>query len=208
MSRNTICTICQHEKRAEIELLLAGCQRKGDQACEQSTGTLRRPSVVRIAKRFDVGRMALQRHWRNHVAPEQRTALVAGPGVDLVQAATFAAENGVALHEYVERSAVQFYSKSLQALAAGREHAAATLYARFLEGARLLAQLNGDLRRGSSSVVNNIAILQSPLMADLQAMLVQRLEAFPDARASVLEGLEELSRRATPPAPVPMVAHG
>lgn len=209
MTRNTVCTICQHPKRAEIELLLAGCHRKSEGAKGESTGTLRRPSIVRIARRFDVGRMALQRHFRNHVPREQQAALIAGPGVDLVQAAVFAAEKGVGLYDAVEKSSMHFYAQSLQALMAGRETSASIMYGRFLDAVRLLAQLKGDLQRGSSTVTNNIAILQSPLMADLQAMLVQRLEPFPDARASVLEGLEELSRRALPsPAPVLEGTHG
>ncbi|MHB1814155.1 MAG: hypothetical protein ACYCUE_04910 [Steroidobacteraceae bacterium] len=207
----SVCTICCHDKRAEIELLLAGCARKDNQSSVDSVGTLRRPSIVRIAKRFGVGRMALQRHWRRHVPQDRQTALIAGPGVDLAAAAVFAAEAGVGLYDAVEQSAMRFYARSLLALQAGRETPASTLYARFLDAVRLLAQLKGDLQRGGAVVTNNIAILQSPLMADLQRLLVERLEPFPDARASVLEGLEELSRRSLPaPAPVQTVeaAHG
>jgi hypothetical protein len=79
---------------------------------------------------------------------------------------------------------------------------------RLLDCLRLTASLTGELSKAGASITNNIAILQSPLMADLQSMLIRTLAPFPDARAAVLSGLEELSRRALQEAPLPAIEHG
>jgi hypothetical protein len=65
------------------------------------------------------------------------------------------------------------------------------------------------MSKATASVTNNIAIMSSPLMADLQSMLVRTLQPFPEARAAVLSGLEELSARtlAHTPAPLLIEAH-
>jgi hypothetical protein len=207
------CTVCNHPQRAEIERLLAACRRRADDGeARKSAGTLRAPSIKRIAKRYGVGRMALQRHWRNHVPAEQRASLIAGPTTDLVTAAVFASERGASLYDQIEKSAERLLVASFAALAAGREHGASILYGRFLESVRLLAQLSGDLRRGSTTVTTNIAVFESPVMTDLKLGLIEWLDPFPEARGAVFEGLEALARRWMQPAPpvleVAKVANG
>lgn len=74
---------------------------------------------------------------------------------------------------------------------------------RLLDCLRLTAQLSGELSKAGASITNNIAILQSPLMADLQVMLIRTLQPYPEARTAVIAGLEALSARALQSAPVP-----
>ena len=42
-------------------------------------------------------------------------------------------------------------------------------------------------------------------MADLQTMLIRTLQPFPEARAAVLNGLEELSARVLQQTPAPLL---
>ncbi len=173
------CTICLHPQRYRMEILLV-------------SGVGRRA----VAKQFSVSADAVWRHSKVHISEEQRAQLLGGP-VKLRELADKAAEEGLSLLQYVDmvRSAVlrHFFAAG----EAGDMQTVGVLSTRLAELFRLQGQFTGDLSRATANVTNNIAILSSPLMADLQVMLIQRLQPFPDARAAVLAGLEELSARAT-----------
>src|ERR1700722_17644323 len=57
------CTVCRHPERARLEVLLAG------------GGASHRA----VAKRFNLSRHAVDRHWMNHVTDERKACLVFGP---------------------------------------------------------------------------------------------------------------------------------
>jgi hypothetical protein len=175
---NHKCTICGHARRYEIELALV-------------SGV----SCRAIGRKYAVSRDAAWRHLRNHVPPERRAELVAGP-LKPAELAERAADEGLTLLEYVAMVRNSLMARFLAASEADDRQGTALIAGRLLDCLRLTAQLSGELSKAGASITNNIAILQSPLMADLQSMLIRTLAPFPTAKEAVLGGLEELSARA------------
>jgi hypothetical protein len=172
------CTVCAHAQRYEIELALV-------------SGV----SCRAVGQKYSVSLDAAWRHLRNHVPPERRAELVAGP-LKPAELAQRAVDEGLSLLQYLSMVRNALMARFLAASEADDRSGTAMVAGRLLECLRLLAQLSGELTKTTASITNNTLILQSPLMADLQAMLVTRLRPYPEASRAVLEGLKELSARA------------
>jgi hypothetical protein len=73
-------------------------------------------------------------------------------------------------------------------------HRTAVLAGRAVEVLREIGRLTGELSKISTlNVTNNTAILiGSPMFVRLEEMLLTRLRAYPEALASVVDGLREL----------------
>jgi hypothetical protein len=168
------CKICQSPERFRIELLLV-------------SGAGRRA----VAKKFGVSADAVWRHGRLHISQEQRLQLLAGP-VKLRELADRAAEEGLSLLEYIGmvRSAVlrQFFAAG----EANDRQGVALLTGRLTELFRLQGHFSGQISSATSTVTNNTLIMGSPIMADIEQVLLERLRPYPDAAQSVFEGLEQL----------------
>jgi hypothetical protein len=177
------CRVCTHPERVRIELQgLSGV------------------SHVVIAKKFSTGdqplsRYSIDRHFLRHMTEQRRAQLVAGP-MKLAELVERANAEGHTLIDYLAMLRSSLSQQYLACAEAGDSQGAAILAARLLETLRMGAQLNGDLTRAAGAVTNNTLILGSPIMADLQAMLIARLRPFPEAARAVMEGLEQLSARA------------
>lgn len=187
------CSICNHQSRYRIELALVG-------------GASREA----VGKRFNVSSDAAGRHLRNHVSAERRAELVAGP-MRPVELAQRAADEGMSLLDYASIVRQTLMARFLAASEVNDRNGTALLAARLLECLRLIAQLSGELSRAGATVTNNnLLILNSPLMSDLQSMLIERLTPWPEASKAVIEGLRQLSDRAlqqiTPRRPDPLPA--
>jgi hypothetical protein len=187
---NQKCTICGHAQRYQVELALV-------------SGV----SCRAVARKYSVSRDAAWRHLKNHVPPERRAELVAGP-LKPAELAERAADEGMTLLEHLSMVRNSLMARFLAASEADDRQGTALVAGRLLDCLRLTASLTGELSKAGASITTNIAILQSPLMADLQSMLIRTLAPFPDAREAVLGGLEELSRRAMQEAPLPAIEHG
>jgi hypothetical protein len=185
---NRKCTICAHEQRYQIELALV-------------SGV----SCRAVARKYSVSRDSAWRHLKNHVPSERRAELVAGP-LKPAELAQRAADEGMTLLEYVAMVRNSLMARFLAASEADDRQGTALVAGRLLDCLRLTAQLSGELSKAGASITNNIAILQSPLVADLQVMLIRTLAPFPEARAAVLAGLEELSQRALQQSTAPALA--
>src|SRR5260370_5372244 len=70
------CQVCKHEERCRIELLRAGGA-----------------SLDSLAKKFNVDRDSIWRHWNRHVSAEMKAGYLAGP-VQLQDLAAKAADTG------------------------------------------------------------------------------------------------------------------
>ncbi len=116
-----------------------------------------------------------------------------------------AAEEGLGLLEYLAMIRSALLTQFFAATESSDRNGAAIVSGRLLETIRITAQLSGELARPGATITNNTLILSSPLMADLQQMLIQRLRPYPDAARAVLEGLRELSDRALGNAPLPAI---
>jgi hypothetical protein len=172
--RSGRCKICQHPERFRIELALV-------------SGVGRRA----LARKFAVSGDAIWRHGRAHMSEEQRTQLLAGP-VKLREMADRAAEEGLSLLEYISMVRSAVLRAFFAAGEANDRGGVALLAGRLSELFRLQGQFSGQLAGAASTVTNNTLILSSPIMADVEQVLLERLRPFPDAAHAVFEGLEQL----------------
>jgi hypothetical protein len=156
-------------------------------------------STRAVAKKYDVSRDAAWRHLTNHVPPERRAQLVAGP-MKLGELAEKATAENSSLIDYVNVVRSTLVARFLAVSEAGDNQNTGLLAGRLTEVLRLQAGLTGELSKATSSITNNVAIINSPFMADVQSMLLRTLAAFPEARTAVVRGLEELAQRTMPDA--------
>ena len=177
------CKVCLHPDRYRIEMdLVAGV------------------SNAAVGRKYGVSKDSCWRHVQNHLPSERRAALVAGP-LRLSELADKANAENVALVDYIALVRAALLSRFLAANEADDRQGTGLLAGRLTEVLRLQAQVTGELSNATAGITNNTLILNSPFVADLQSMLLRTLAPHPEARAAVIQGLEELSRRAIPDGP-------
>lgn len=93
---STQCTICQHPKREEIEDAL-----------------VRRVPMRRIARRYDVSKSAVGRHFRSHVAEELLEMM--RERVEAQRAAKFGLSPALAERLRIERERAETLRRKLEA---------------------------------------------------------------------------------------------
>lgn len=181
--RRVQCTICCHEQRHRIELaLVSGASREA------------------IGRKFDVSPDAAGRHNRNHITDERRAQLVAGP-LRLHELAEKAQEADLALVDYLSMLRSSLFEQYLQAAEVGDRNGFTTIAGRLTDVLRLEGQVSGEIAKATSCVTNNTVVFSSPIMADIEQVLVERLKPHPEALRSVFEGIEALrSQRLGTPA--------
>ena len=177
------CTVCHHPERHRIELLrLAGT-----------------PTDTIVERYPELGRDAVYRHMANHVDAETKAAMVAD--VPLSELAERAVKEGGSLLDH-------FSVVRLTVMAAMQRAAAVNDYAGTAALAKRATEINREIGRLSGELLNSTPIanftqtnvfMGAPIMARLEAMLVERLGPFPDALRAVLDGLADLDGHTTPP---------
>ncbi|HEV2700462.1 MAG TPA: hypothetical protein VGV09_02440, partial [Steroidobacteraceae bacterium] len=170
--------VCTHAQRYEIELALVS----GVSHCA-------------LGKKYGVSHDSVQRHAKNHVSADRRAQLVAGP-MKPAELAQKASEKSATLLDHAEIVRNSLMLRFLAAAEADDRTGSAMVAGRVIEALRFIAQLTGEITKASATITNNTLIINSPFMADLQGMLARKLAPFPEARAAVLAGLEDLSRKA------------
>jgi Trp operon repressor len=177
---NGRCRVCQHAQRARIELLIAG-------------GASQRS----VALRFGLSIFATQRHWSNgHVSDERKAQLVAGPGVKLAELANRAADENISILDSLTLIKSMLFAQFMYASECHDLQGSAQISSKLLEALRMQARLTGQLSQAGASVTNNTLIMQSPEVAEIQAVLIRTLQPFPEARQAVMAALQELDARA------------
>jgi hypothetical protein len=169
------CTICQHEKRHEIEMLrAAGC------------------SLDSIAGKCGAHRDAIWRHWTKHVTNDVKSQYLAD--IPIAEIAERAAKEGGSLLSYLSlvRSAV--FQQLLLAGSVNDSNRVATLAGRATEVLREIGRVTGELSSIGSLTVHNSAtvFVNSPAYAKLETMLLDKLRDHPAALREVVAGLREL----------------
>jgi hypothetical protein len=175
------CLVCAHKDRVRIEASrVAGC------------------SLNSLAKKFGCSRDSIFRHCRDHLSEDQRAQYVLE--VPLKDLAARASEEGVSVVEYLSIVRTTLLREFQLAAAAHDKNATAILAGKLTEVLRVLGSITGEILKAPaiSNVVNTINFTASPVFLDLQQMLIRRLAAYPEATASVLEGLRELENRSVP----------
>jgi UDP-N-acetylenolpyruvoylglucosamine reductase len=172
--KTTRCAICRHIDRRRIEMSVVGGA-----------------SVASVAKKFTVHHMALHRHMGRHVDSETKINLIAGP-IELHELAERAAAEGMSLLDYLVIIRSTLMNLLVTAAGCGDRTGSAMLAGRVIECLREIGKLTGELHNITHSVTNNTLIMESPIIADLQASILGALREFPEARARVLSEMQRM----------------
>src|SRR5664279_1956588 len=164
------CQICRHEERWRIELLRAGGA-----------------SLDSLATKFKVDRDAIWRHWNRHVSAEMKAGYLAGP-VQLQELAAKAAETGGSVLDHLHAVRTVLMGHLANATEAGDGRGAAYIAGRLTATLETIAKISGELcdlaRSTTYNITNNVALVESPAFAKVQAAILRALAEHPDARGA------------------------
>lgn len=184
--RSSICTVCRHPERVRLEAdRLIGVHLKD------------------CAKEFGLSVAAISRHMRYHVDDETKAEVMAD--VPLQEIAKRAAKEGMSLLDYYGIIRGTVFRQLIAAGSINDRPAVAVLAGRAVGILESIGKLTGELRQlAPQNVVNNTAIfVASPIFAELQSMLIERLAPHPAALAAVIDGLHALEAKAAPEGTAP-----
>jgi hypothetical protein len=183
--RLSTCTVCRHPEKWRIELLRAGGA-----------------GIDALAAKFGVSRDAIFRHWHAHVTDAMKAGYLCGPS-EMANLADKAALEGDCVLDYLRLCRTALTSQLAAASEAGDPRTAAYVAGQLTKTLETIGKITGELgelARSSINITNNnIAIMNSPQFATLQATLLRALAPFPDARSAVVLALRDLDAE---PAPV------
>jgi hypothetical protein len=181
------CTVCRHEDKWRIELLLA-------------SGA----SVESLARKFGLSGDAVSRHWRNHVSDQDKTGHLAGIA-NLDQLAAKAAETGSSVLDYLKIARNTLLTQLSVTQMAGDARVVGYLTGQLVRVLEVIGRLSGELVDVAAkhvTITNVNMIAQHPAFMQLQAITLKALQPHPEARAAVARAyLDEANApRATPAA--------
>lgn len=182
------CQVCQHPERWRVELLKAGGA-----------------SLDSLAKKFELSRDAIDRHWHRHVSAELKAGYLAGP-VQLQDLAAKAAEQGGSVLDHLHAVRVILMGHLASVTEAGDGRAAAYIAGRLTSTLETIARVSGELgdlaRSTTYNITNNVAVLtEHPAFMRVQATILRALAEHPAARADVVRALRDLDAENAPTAP-------
>lgn len=171
------CTICQHDRRHQLEL-----------------GLVHHVPARVLAVRFGVSKDALHRHRRNHLTPTQAAALLAAqkPSVVDLEALQASESEGLLANLVAQRARLQGFSE--MALDLGDVKAAVAVERSVTANLELVSKLLGMLVQRHE--VRSTSILISPDYLALRAAIVKALQPFPEAARAVGAALHALEAKA------------
>jgi hypothetical protein len=168
------CSVCSHRELAQIDTALA-----------------RGVAAPAIARRFKLGTDSIYRHGRNHLPPQLRARLIAGPDLDIDLDRLKETESQSLLGNLVA-----LRHRLFAALDAAEEFGDGMMLTRVSSqlhaNLELTGKLLGDL--GVGSTTNNVLI--QPQYVELRVALVQALASYPEARQAVAGVLHQLEHKA------------
>jgi hypothetical protein len=169
------CKCCQHRERAAIDLAVA-----------------RGVSTAAVGKRYGISTDSVYRHRRNHLPPQLRAKLIAGPEIDLDLDRLHETESQSLLANLVALRHRLFASLDV-AEECGDSNMVCRVTAQIHQNLELTGKLLGDLGVGSTTVTN---VLVLPAYVEMRVALVNALAAFPEARQAVAAALHQVEARA------------
>lgn len=176
------CTVCAHDERWRIELLRAGGA-----------------SFDSLAEKFGLSKDAIARHWHNHVAAEMKASYLAGPA-QLANLASTAAKEGASVLDHFRVVRTMLMAMMAATTEAGDARGAAIVSAQLVSVLEKIGKVTGEIAtiaQGTINIQNNVAIVQSPQFAKVQAAILRALAPHGAARAAVVAALRELDAEAT-----------
>jgi hypothetical protein len=191
------CSICDHPDRWRIELLRAGGA-----------------SLDSLAEKFSVSRDAIHRHWAKHVHDDAKASYLAGPSQMEALHAKAAAE-GESVLDYFRIVRTALVSAMTACSEAGDARGVALVSGQLIATLEKIGKVTGEISAIASTVNitnNNVAIINSPIFARLQAGVLRALAPFPTARAAVLDEMRALDAEmadapARQPKAAPVIEH-
>jgi hypothetical protein len=168
------CQVCRHEDRWRIELLRAGGA-----------------SLDSLAAKFGVERDSIWRHWTRHVSDEAKAGYLCGP-IELEKLAERAAEEGDSVLDYLKMARTSLVAQLAAMNEAGDARGVTYVAAQLTRTLEAIARCTGELGALATSINvtnNNLAIVNSPQFAQVQATMLRALAAHPEARADVVAAL-------------------
>jgi hypothetical protein len=156
------CTVCVHRRRAAIDEALAAGQ-----------------AILRIAKQFKVGRMALTRHRDQHLQKDVQAAAAARQVSEVIA-------RGASVLDRLEALDTRMAEIIDDAMLLEDKSAAVRAIREMRGLVELRAKLTGELKDGAGQVTVNITHND---FRTLQVGIVAALEPFPEAKAAVLQAL-------------------
>jgi hypothetical protein len=141
-----------------------------------------------LAKRYGLGSDALSRHSRNHLPPQLRAKLIAGPDLDIDLPKLRETESQSLLVHLVSLRHRLFAALDT-AEENGDGHMLSTLAGQLHRNMELVGKLLGDLATGSTHTTN---ILIAPQYVTMRHALVDALAPFPEARRAVAAVLHRI----------------
>jgi hypothetical protein len=145
-----------------------------------------------IARRFKLGADSVYRHSRNHLPPQLRASLLAGPdlaGVDLDKLKETESQSLLG-------NLVALRHRLFAALDTAEEFNDAGMLTRVSSQLHANLELTGKLLGDLSAGTTNVNVLIMPQYVELRVALVQALASFPEARQAVAAVLHQLESKA------------
>jgi hypothetical protein len=167
------CTVCEHDKRHQIEIGL----------------THQVPARV-LALRFKLGKDAILRHAKNHLTPTQRAAILNAqkPSQIDLDALRVSESEGLLANARAQRAQLQQLAELASEL--GDVRAAVAAQQAITGNLTFIAKLLGQLVNVHD--VRHTSILLSPDYLRLRAVLLQALRPYPEAARAVGSALHAL----------------
>jgi hypothetical protein len=170
------CTVCQHREHAAIDLAVA-----------------RGVSVTALARRYKVGTDAIYRHSRNHLPPQLRAALIAGPSIEGVDLDKLKDTESQSLLANLIAIRQRLFASLDTAEECGDGNMISRLAGQLHRNLEITGSLLGDLGVGSTTI-NNVLVM--PAYVELRVELVRALQPFPEARQAVAAALHTVEHKA------------
>lgn len=171
------CTVCAHDERWRIELLRAGGA-----------------SLDSLATKFGLSKDAIGRHWHNHVSAEMKASYLVGPA-QLAELAEKAADEGASVLDHFRAVRTMLMSQLAATTEAGDARGAAIVAGQLVGVLEKIGKVTGEIAtiaQGTINIQNNVAIVNSPQFAKVQAAILRALASHGAARAAVVAALQEL----------------
>lgn len=175
MIKGRQCTVCRHREHAAIDLALA-----------------RGVSLGALAKRYGLGPDSLQRHRLNHLPPQLRATLLAGPDIEGVDLDRLRETESQSLLMNLVSLRNRLFASLDVAEEAGDANMLARVASQLHKNMEIVGKLLGDLSAGHTTT----NILIQPAYVELRVALVSALAAYPDARQAVAQVLHTIEGKA------------
>ncbi len=150
-------------------------------------------SLDSLAEKFKVSRDAIHRHWTKHVHDDAKATYLAGPAQMEALHAKAAAE-GESVLDYFRIIRTALMASMTACSEAGDARGVAIVSAQLISTLEKLGKITGEIATIASNVniTNNVAIVNSPAFAKVQAAILKALARHSAARADVVAALQAL----------------